>query len=250
VKESRHNLKQGKYMFNLNVKNIIKCAAIGGCLLSSGSLWGTEELDQQLRDVAGKGDANAVQKLLDDGANPNAKGKLGWTALHHAAGDGRTPVVEALLKRPNIEVNARDKHKNTPLHLAAEWGRGAVVPLLLGHPDIEVNARDRFNDTPLHRAARMGYDVDIVRQLLPRVADVNAQNDLGRTALHHAVERGNVKIVETLLAADGIDVNARNKKGKTPLDYANKQAIEDLLRQHGAKKGAELIAEERAAAEK
>jgi len=49
--------------------------------------------------AAGLGDSIAVEALLNDGADANARDKLGQTALMAAALNGRLRVVEALLKR-------------------------------------------------------------------------------------------------------------------------------------------------------
>ena len=44
------------------------------------------------------------------------------TAIHLAAQNGWTKVMEWLLKAKNINVNAKDLHANTALHLAAQNG--------------------------------------------------------------------------------------------------------------------------------
>src|SRR5208337_2256856 len=62
-------------------------------------------LDEQLINAAGKGDTAAVQQLLRQGANIEAKNSNDWTALRWAAIEGQIDVVKLLLdKGANIEA--------------------------------------------------------------------------------------------------------------------------------------------------
>ncbi|EAN82769.1 ankyrin repeat protein [Trypanosoma cruzi] len=54
----------------------------------------------------------------------------GWTPLHYAAERGFTAVVERLLDE-GANPNARDEMKRTPLHLAAGAGHVGVLQILL-----------------------------------------------------------------------------------------------------------------------
>ena len=65
------------------------------------------ELDDQLWEAARKGDAAAVQALLDKGADVNAKFRYGTTALFKAAERGHTEVVKLLLAR-GADVTVKD----------------------------------------------------------------------------------------------------------------------------------------------
>jgi ankyrin repeat protein len=57
--------------------------------------------------------------LLDAGADPNAPGWFGRTALHIAASRGSAPIVELLLDR-GARIDAREDCRVTPLFRAAE----------------------------------------------------------------------------------------------------------------------------------
>ena len=54
------------------------------------------------------------------------------------AKEGYDKVVELLLHRDDIEVNAADENKRTPLYIAAEMGHHEVVGLLLKREEISV----------------------------------------------------------------------------------------------------------------
>jgi uncharacterized protein len=49
--------------------------------------------------LAGRGDAAVVRRLVEAGADVNARGGAGWTPLHLAASRGNIPLVDYLLSR-------------------------------------------------------------------------------------------------------------------------------------------------------
>ena len=75
-------------------------------------------IDDDLIDSAADGDIEAVQSLIDKGADVNARDVNEWTALHHAAEYGY-PDIARLLIQNGADVNAREMDEWTPLHLAA-----------------------------------------------------------------------------------------------------------------------------------
>jgi ankyrin repeat protein len=70
-----------------------------------------------------------VVALLDGGAEVNATGELGYTALHEAATQGHVAVVKILLAagaRPDL----RNDYGNTALELARSAKHWRVVEVL------------------------------------------------------------------------------------------------------------------------
>ena len=59
----------------------------------------------------------------------HARSETGATPLHHAAGDGRTATVTALLAA-GADRNAKDIFGRTPLQRAAEGGHTRAAALL------------------------------------------------------------------------------------------------------------------------
>ncbi|MDC0065854.1 ankyrin repeat domain-containing protein [Verrucomicrobia bacterium] len=94
------------------------------------------------------------------------------------------------------------------------------------------------------RQAAWDGNIKAVKQHLAAGVDVDEKDLYGETSLHYAADKGHKEIVE-LLIANGADVNAKLIYGTTPLDSTDKKQIRDLLREHGAKTGDELEAEDK-----
>ena len=132
-----------------------------------------------------RGDEVEAKRLLDHGADVNAKNEFQTTPLHEA----RNEAIVKLLLVHGADVNARDQWQNTPLRLARN---GAIMKLLLDH-GADVNARDEYQQTPLLHHA---WDEAIVKLLLDHGADVNARGLYQKTPLLCA---GNVATARLLL---------------------------------------------------
>ena len=146
-------------------------------------------------------DLEEVTRLLDKGANPNARDEFGRTAVHYAAG-GTT----------------------------GRHGTGAIFQLLLARGG-DCCMKDSQGDTPLHYAVAAANhslsdsgDVEgRIRILLESGADPNEPNRRGYTPFHFSAKtdeftRGTV-VIGSLLQA-GADLAAVAADGNTPLHLA------------------------------
>jgi uncharacterized protein len=79
-------------------------------------------------------DADAVSKLLTEGADPNVADQLGFTPLHFAAQEGASAAAQILLAA-GAQVDAANSYGNTPLFTAVfnSRGRGELIRLLRRH---------------------------------------------------------------------------------------------------------------------
>jgi hypothetical protein len=75
------------------------------------------------------GDVEALEALLDAGADIDAKDDHGQTALMNAARDGHTPVVRLLVER-GAGLNHTAKYNLSAIMLAVINGRDAIVGVL------------------------------------------------------------------------------------------------------------------------
>jgi ankyrin repeat protein len=193
-----------------------------------------------LHDAVRDGDLAQVKQLIAQGADVNAKAKMGVTPLHMAASWGREQVVE-LLVTTSADVNAKNDVGFTPLHYAASAGHTAMAEVLIAK-GANVNARDLLSTTPLHYAAGEGHTA-VAEVLIAKGADLNAKAEGGLTPLSNAAFKGHKRVVE-LLVAKGADVGGKADDGTTPLlAVARKghRAIADLLIAKGADVNARTI---------
>ncbi|KAI9774257.1 MAG: hypothetical protein M1840_004151 [Geoglossum simile] len=195
--------------------------------------------DKGLINAASQGQEVAAQQLLEKGADVNAKGKDGWTALRWAAFRGHEAMVRLLLEKGAF-VNVGNGGGGTTLHLAAGGGHGAVARLLL-EKGAYVNAESYNRRTALHWAAEEGHEA-VARLLLEKGANVNVGNGGEGTALHLAAGGGHGAVARLLLEKRA-DVNSRDKDGRTALCWAAHRGHEAVVRQL-LEKGAYVNAED------
>lgn len=208
------------------------------------------------------GDLAAVETYLAQGGNPDARERLGETALTVGAGIGQKDIVELLVSKganlrmygvPALLAALEKNHEDIADFLIArgvsiQWDGKATSPLsfastmgykravaYLTQRGANVNSVEKNGTTPLH-AAIANNEPEIVQMLLDKGARVDLLNDGGSTPLYWASRTGNVRIVR-LLVERGAKVNARNPRGWTPLIAAletkHKEAAVVLL-EHGA----------------
>jgi ankyrin repeat protein len=122
---------------------------------------------------------------------------LAGLALQRAATAGDAALVQLLLHDAQLPVDAADENGRTALHVAAHQGTTAVVQLLLD-AGAHVDVAD-CDGRALYRAARRGHTA-VVHLLLDAHADVNGRH-YPTTPLHGAATRGYTQIVQLLLAA-------------------------------------------------
>uniref|UniRef100_A0AAQ5XAS0 Ankyrin repeat and sterile alpha motif domain containing 1A n=1 Tax=Amphiprion ocellaris TaxID=80972 RepID=A0AAQ5XAS0_AMPOC len=155
------------------------------------------------------------------GPNVNCVDNTGYTPLHHAALNGHSDVVEALLRNEAL-TNIADNKGCYPLHLAAWKGDEHIVKLLIhqgpSHP--KLNEQNNDNETPLHCAAQYGHS-RVVRLLLEELTDPTMRNNKFETPLDLAALYGRLEVVKLLLSAHPNLLSCNTKK-HTPLHLASR----------------------------
>jgi hypothetical protein len=90
-----------------------------------------------LQNAVSRRDLERVREQLAAGADPNAPGTLGHTALHIAAARDQPAIIQALVDA-GAQVDVRDEAGNTPLLVAATEqppATAAIRALLRAHAD-------------------------------------------------------------------------------------------------------------------
>src|SRR5262249_31933582 len=145
-----------------------------------------------------------VEQLLAKGANPNARGARGQTALMWAVSEKHPETVTVLLAH-GADVHAR----------SSVWNEVMAVP---PHGYLDYNrAIPRGGDTALMFAARVG-DLASARLLVAAGANVDDTDAWGVSATTMAAHAGYRNVVEFLLE-HGADANA-SKAGFAALHAA------------------------------
>ena len=103
--------------------------------------------------AAARGQIDAINHLIELGADKNALDSSGKTALHRAAQKGRSDAIAVLITRHHFDPNAVDNERKTPLHLAAEFGTYAAVTELIKH-HADPRALSQNGLSVLHYAAK------------------------------------------------------------------------------------------------
>jgi ankyrin repeat protein len=166
-----------------------------------------------LAEAAQRGDRTLVRTLLQQGADVNAPGVDGSTALHRAVYADHLDVTDLLLKA-GARVTAADRYGVTPLSLACINGNAKMIRLLI-EVGADPNGVDPAGETPLMIAARTGVP-DALGALIDAGARVDARDtQFQQTALMFAVRENHPAAVKFLID-HGAAVNAQTRKGPTP----------------------------------
>ena len=146
-----------------------------------------------------------VQRLIDKGADVNARGGICGTSLRAASREGHEAVVRILLEK-GANVNAKVGIFGTALGDACICGHEKVVRLLLEKgADIDAIGDEGFG-TVLQTASFYGHEA-VMRLLLENGANVNAPGGWNfSAALQNALSKGDEAVVR-LLSENGADIS-------------------------------------------
>jgi uncharacterized protein len=144
-----------------------------------------------------KADAPVVRKLLESGADVNARDAEGNTPLILASFYA-SPECVALLIDKGADVNAANQAGATPLIRAATSFEKTRLLVAAG---AKVGVRTALGNTPLILAARRAGNSRTVQLLLERGADATERNDAGISPVLSGAAGGDVETVRLLLDA-------------------------------------------------
>jgi ankyrin repeat protein len=166
---------------------------------------GLRAIDRELLAAAYDNDVAAARRLVEEGADVNAKDDTQQSAYLIATSEvGDDARLLDLTLAAGADVDAKDRFDGTGLIRAAERGHPRIVARLL-ETGIDVDHVNRLGWTALLEAVILGEGgrshVRTVRLLVEGSADVNIPDESGTTALAHARRRGFDAIERVLVAA-------------------------------------------------
>ncbi len=170
------------------------------------ALAGVSFAAESLPELVERGERAAALRAVEEGADVDARGPDGATALLWAAHRGDLELVEALLER-RANPDAANDYGVTPLAAAAVEGDAEIIGALL-EAGADVEAANAEGQTALMVVARTGR-VAAAKRLLEHGARVNAREGFGgQTALMWAAAQKHPEIIRLLLE-NGAEVDAR-----------------------------------------
>ena len=184
--------------------------------------------------AAHENDLSAVQRLIKQGANVNAKNDYGATPMSEAAVTGNAALLEALLKA-GADAESPNADGQTALMVVARTGNVEAARVLIAR-GANVNAVEKWRgQTALMWAVAQGQPA-MVRELIARGAQVNARSTVNSwsrqvTAEPRAIYRPAGGLTPLLFAArEGcVACAAALIEGGADLELADPEGISPLL---------------------
>jgi ankyrin repeat protein len=182
--------------------------------------------------VAYQGDVAAIERLVKQGADLEARDGAHRTAVHIAA-FGRKPQAITALASLGADMNALEGGRYDAATIAAVADDPETLSASLKAGNRPGNVTSVWDGTALIAAAHLGHHrpIDL---LIKACAPLDHVNNLGWSALIEAVVLGDggenhQKSLKLLLDA-GADRTIADRQGKTPLDLARDRGFEAMVK--------------------
>jgi ankyrin repeat protein len=175
-----------------------------------------------------RGNKQAVQHLIQAGADPNVQDTEGSTPLHHAVHYNNSEdhsMFDHLIDH-GADINLENHRGETPLHSAVLRGDSYATQKLL---DLGADPH-ASKEMPLTHTAFYSSGPDTVHRLLDAGVDIDAQDKDGATVLHHSAGHDREGLTRGLLQR-GANPNIKDNAGETPKDWAEKYTNPDNVKE-------------------
>ena len=147
-------------------------------------------------EYAQNGNLDEIQKLLNNGENPDIQDKRGWCPLMWTAAEGHLNIVELLLEHgadPNI-INYLGR---SAIMYASNYGYYKIAKALVEKGATPNPTRELMDHPPLSAAANQGH-IEVVKLLVEHAANVLYKDEGKESALDIAMEAGHGDVAKYL----------------------------------------------------
>ncbi len=181
--------------------------------------------------AAHHGDVAAIERLVAEGADVNARDTSGRTPAHVAAFASQDDALAALAAA-GADMNALENRAYDVVTIAAVANDPELMSLAITLGNDPGLTTSPYDGTALIAAAHLGH-VEVVRRLIDAGAPLDHVNNLHWTAVMEAVVLGDggpnhLAVLDALLTA-GADRSLTDRDGLTPLDHAEQRGFEALV---------------------
>lgn len=196
-----------------------------------------------------KDDYATIEKMLNNGLDPNLKGKGSAQAglLNTACNRGRVEIVQLLLSK-GADVNLAGHQGRTPMMRAAGHAKTLDILKILITKNADIHAVDDYGisvfDNAILGVVSRQTSMESLKFLVNQGLDVNKTTQKGETegftALMTAVRSNHIELAKYLISK-GAKINVNAKGGDTALSIATEEKYQEmiaLLKKHGAKTAA------------
>jgi len=183
--------------------------------------------------AAESGNEEAVNYLLEQGADKNKASHTGKTALMLAAANDRLGMVRILVQH-GVDLEATDEKGDTALMHATNNGLLEVVKYLVEEAGAQLSVRNSKEATPAIYAASNEH-LEVLNYLLSQGADVEGQDCEGWNPLLIATQCNHLGMMTSLLE-HGVNLDQQENEGRSSLMIAaenNSLEAVKLLIEHG-----------------
>lgn len=161
-----------------------------------------EKNESELLIAVHNNDIEVAINLIDQGANVNLQDNISDSPYLYAGAQGRTEILEHMLKYADIDFSVVNRYGGNTLIPAAEKGHIDNVKLLVADNRIDLDFQNNFGYTALIEAVALtdGSEkfVEIVKILVDAGADITLKDKSGKTALDYAKEKSYDEMIEII----------------------------------------------------
>jgi ankyrin repeat protein len=184
-----------------------------------------------LHAAAARGDAPAIERLVNDGADMDVRDSNRRTPLHVAAFTKQDAAAVKLMSL-GADPNALDGQRYDIVTIASVADDVPMLKTALKGGGKATNITSPYDGTALIAAAHLGHD-EVVRTLIAAGAPLDHVNNLGWTALIESIVLGNggkrhIACHDALVKA-GANVNIADRSGATPLTLAKRRGYAEMV---------------------